>query len=382
MKSCTACLLPETYETLDFNKNGACSVCKGHEFKKKINWNKRKEDLDKLIKKFRGKSSYDCIIPFSGGKDSTFTLMYLVKEYSIKPLVVRFNHGFYRPLVEKNNINTFKKLGVDFVDFTPNWKVVKLLMLETFNRKTDFCWHCHTGIYSYPIRIAKLYNVPLVIWGETQSEITSYYNYEDNEIEYEDEAKFNKIRTLGISSDDMYSILSKSYKGLDKRDFMNYSFPSKKELDDLNLCSVALGNFIQWDYAKNTREIIQKLNWKVGEVEGVPKSINLNGEKMECFMQGTRDYIKFLKRGYGRVSQINAFNLRKKTKSIDLAALENLKYDGREPHSLKIFLKYMGISKKEFYETIKEQVVYPNQMIIKKEKSQKMSDFKDWYNEN
>ena len=61
---------------------------------------------------------------------------------------------------------------------------------------------------------------------------------------------------------------------------------------------------------------------------------------------------------------------------------KNLKYDGREPHSLKIFLKYMGISKKEFYETIKEQVVYPNQMTIKKEKSQKMSDFKDWYNEN
>jgi len=381
IKSCLSCHLPETYETIEFDKNSVCSVCTGHKYKKKINWKDRKQKLDRLINFFKGKHDYDCIIPFSGGKDSTFTLHYLMKEYSIKPLVVRFNHGFYRPLVEENNQNTFKKLGVDFIDFTPNWKIVKLFMIESFLRKTDFCWHCHTGIYSYPIRIAKLFNVPLVIWGETQSEITSYYSYEDNKIEMEDEEKFNKIRTLGISADDMFSILNNHYDNIDRRDFINYTFPSKEELKDLNLYSVALGNYIPWDYKKNTDIIKKELGWKVGELEGVPKFINSNGEKTECFMQGSRDYIKYLKRGYSRVTQINAFELRNKRKTSKQAKKENKKYDGKEPHSLKILLNYLGLTKKEFYKIISKQVVYPNKMKISKQKSKKMSDYETWFKE-
>ena len=52
--------------------------------------------LDEVIEKHRGKYEYDCIVPFSGGKDSSYTMYYLMKEYKIKPLVVRFNHGFIR----------------------------------------------------------------------------------------------------------------------------------------------------------------------------------------------------------------------------------------------------------------------------------------------
>ena len=136
MKKCKSCLLPETYETIEFNENG-CNICNGASFKNKgIDWDKRKRELDKLIEKYKGKYSYDCIVPFSGGKDSTFTLYYLIKNYGIKPLVVRFNHGFMRKIVRENNEKTFKKLGVDVIDFTPNWNVVKLLMKESFDRKS------------------------------------------------------------------------------------------------------------------------------------------------------------------------------------------------------------------------------------------------------
>ena len=165
MRCCTKCGLPETYETIEFDQNNICNICKSTEHKNSsIDWKERKKLLDQLIEKHRGKSEYDCIIPFSGGKDSTFQLYYLMKEYKIKPLVVRFNHGFMRETIQKNNQRTFKKLGVDVIDFTPNWHTVKKLMFESFQRKTDFCWHCHTGIYSYPLRVALMYKVPLVFW--------------------------------------------------------------------------------------------------------------------------------------------------------------------------------------------------------------------------
>ncbi len=255
MKTCNKCKLPETYETIEFDENDVCNICHSSEHKNKnIDWANRKFLLDKLIEKYRGKHAYDCIVPFSGGKDSTFQLYYLIKEYGLKPLVVRFNHGFMRQTIEENNKRTFKKLGVDVVEFIPNWKIVKKLMLESFIRKTDFCWHCHTGIYSYPLRIATMYKVPLVFWGEPQSEVTAYYDYENDEIEYEDDKKFNMLRTLGITAEDMHGMINRPDDPVDKRDLIPYTFPEIQDLKDLGYCSVPLGSFIPWDYKK-----IQKL---------------------------------------------------------------------------------------------------------------------------
>ena len=85
MKRCSKCLLPETHETIEFNKEGKCNICIQHEYKNtNIDWNIKKKELNDLIEKFRGKNDYDCIIPFSGGKDSTWTLYYLKKEYKLK----------------------------------------------------------------------------------------------------------------------------------------------------------------------------------------------------------------------------------------------------------------------------------------------------------
>lgn len=116
-RRCFKCSLPETYETIEFNDDGICNICTSAEFKKEnIDWVERKKLLDNLIEKHRGKQAYDCIVPFSGGKDSTFTLLYLMREYNLKPLVVRFNHGFYRDTITRNGNKTLKKLGVDFIN--------------------------------------------------------------------------------------------------------------------------------------------------------------------------------------------------------------------------------------------------------------------------
>ena len=146
-------------------RKNVCNICAGASYKnEKIDWSERKKLLDRIIEKNRGKSNYDCIVPFSGGKDSTFQLYYLLKEYKLKPLVVRFNHGFLRETVI-NNTNKILKTCVDFIDFTPNWKIVKKLMLESFRRKTDFFVGIVTGIFSYPLRMAIMQKVPLIFWG-------------------------------------------------------------------------------------------------------------------------------------------------------------------------------------------------------------------------
>ena len=69
----------------------------------------------------------------------------------------------------------------------------------------------------------------------------------------------------------------KKYKDkIDKRDLIPYTFPDVEELKVINYHSAALGNYIPWDYKKNTDLIVKELGWKVGETEGVPKDINIS----------------------------------------------------------------------------------------------------------
>ena len=110
LKACKNCQLPEPYETIEFDNKGICNICESKKYKdEEINWNKRKKQLDAIIEDNRNKYAYDCIIPFSGGKDSTFAAYYLMKEYKIKPLIVRFNHGFVRQTVQENKDKVLKK---------------------------------------------------------------------------------------------------------------------------------------------------------------------------------------------------------------------------------------------------------------------------------
>lgn len=380
LKHCNACNLPETYETLEFDAKGTCNICRQKEFKDEVvDWSERKRKLDELVETFRGKYDYDCLVPFSGGKDSTFTLNYLVKEYKIKPLVVQFNHGFMRQGLLQNNERTFRKLGVDVISFTPNWQLVKRLMLESLIRKGDFCWHCHTGIYSYPMHVAIEKRVPLIFWGEPSSEYTAYYDYRDNQIEEVDEVKFNRSTNLGITAEDMAGMISGDFS-LDPRDLKPFSYPSQRELRKLGYRSVCLGSFIPWDVKKQVSIIQKELGWKGDQVEGMPWEV-YPYEKIECFMQGVRDYIKYLKRGYGRVTQMTALDLRNRRISMQEAKDLIAEYEGKKPPSLKLFLEYLDLTEEEFNQIVAKTVVSPHQPNFQAPEAPKTADYGTWFRE-
>jgi N-acetyl sugar amidotransferase len=378
---CVKCGLPETYETIEFDSSGVCNVCSQFTFKNEVvDWDSRKRQLDELIEQHRGKYEYDCVVPFSGGKDSTFALYYLVKEYKVKPLVVQFNHGFMRPTLLKNNERTFKKLGVDVVSFTPNWHVVKRVMLEALIRKGDFCWHCHTGIFSYPMHIAIKYQTPLVFWGEPSSDYTAYYDTRDDEIEEVDEVRFNRFVNLGITAEDMKGMIEKDFQ-FDPRDLAPFTYPALRDLKKLKYRSVCLGSYIPWNPREQAQLIMKELGWQGDEVEGMPPDL-YPYEKIECFMQGVRDYIKFLKRGYGRVAQMTALDVRYGRMTTEEAAKYAAEYDGKRPASLEAFLEYVGLSEEEFNRIVEKTAVAPYKPDFQTIKwAAKAHDFDQMYRE-
>ena len=381
MKKCTRCGLPETYETIEFDANGVCNICRQQQFKQgAIDWSARKTMLGDLIEQYRGKYDYDCLIPFSGGKDSTFTLYHLIKEYKLKPLVVQFNHGFMRPNLLANNERTFKKLGVDVISFTPNWKVVKRLMREALIRKGDFCWHCHTGIFAYPMHLAIKFNVPLVFWGEPSSEYTAYYDYRDDVVEEVDEARFNRFVNLGITAEDMTGMIEKDFD-LDPRDLIPYTYPALRDLKKLRYRSVCLGSFIPWDVKQQSKLIMDELGWQGDEVEGLPPHL-YSYEKIECAMQGVRDYLKFAKRGYSRVTQMTALDIRNGRLTKEEADRLVAEWEGKKPPSLELFLEFLEMDESEFNEIVSKLAVPPHSPDFKTiQWGPRTGDFDRWYRE-
>lgn len=374
LRRCSRCVLPETHETIYFDEEGVCNICRQQEFKQEmINWSEKKKELDELIERYRGKNDYDCIVPFSGGKDSTWALYYLLKEYNLKPLVVRFDHGFLRPNLYENTLKTIRKLGVDFHQFTPNWKVVQKLMLQSFLEKGDFCWHCHTGIFSYPMWVAIRYNVPLIFWGEPSAEYTAYYSYE--EPEEVDEKRFNRCANIGITAADMIIRLEGA---VDERDLKPFTYPPLKALRQIQYRSVCLGSYIPWDVKKQAKIIQKELDWRGDDVENVPPGYTY--EKIECYLQGVRDYIKYIKRGYSRPAHLASIDIRNQRMSREEALKIIEEYEGKRPPSLDIFLDYIGLTEEEFIKAALSHGVSPYEHDPSKVKPGKiLRDYDQWW---
>ncbi|MBI5412975.1 N-acetyl sugar amidotransferase [Candidatus Peregrinibacteria bacterium] len=373
LRRCSRCVMPETQESIVFDEAGVCSTCRNLEIKEKLNWiNKGREFVD-LLENYRGKYFYDCIIPFSGGEDSTFTVLALVKKFGLRPLVVSYDHHMYRPTVLRNAERTIKRLGVDFFKFSTNWQLVKKLMRVSLERKGDIYWYQHSGIFAFPMHVAVKFNVPLVIWGEPSSEYTSYYGYD--ETEEVDERRFNMFVNLGITAEDMIGFLNDNM--ITMNDLQFHAFPSRDKLKAINCRSICLGSYESWDVKKQVEIIKSELDWECDFVEGVPPEYNY--EKIEDMMQGVQDYLKFIKRGYGRMSHLASIDIRngrlKREEALNL--LE--KWEGLRPASLDVFLYWLNISEKEFNDIASRHAVKPWKHDFNKTKrGEELPDQKFW----
>jgi tRNA(Ile)-lysidine synthase TilS/MesJ len=81
IRYCVNCLLPETKPDLSFDIHGVCSACTAFQARGEVDWAARREELVELLAKYRSEAetSWDCIVPVSGGKDSTYQVLQLLE---------------------------------------------------------------------------------------------------------------------------------------------------------------------------------------------------------------------------------------------------------------------------------------------------------------
>lgn len=177
MKICTRCILPETFPGIKFDEGGVCSHCRDFKGIEALNEQKREYEqkfLD-LVEAARKKGSYDCMIAYSGGKDSTYTLKVLKERYNLRILAFTIDNGFISDRAFKNMCSVSSNLGVDHMVFRPRFDLMKNIFLKasehdiyskkTLERASTICTSCIGIVKFVTLKTALEKDIPLIAYG-------------------------------------------------------------------------------------------------------------------------------------------------------------------------------------------------------------------------
>ena len=356
MKFCSNCVMPNTKPDLHFDENGVCDACRTQGDKNNlIDWKQREKDFLTLVDKYKANSHYDCIIGVSGGKDSTFQVL-KVLELGLNPLCVCFEPTIPTEIGRRNLAN-LNNLGVDLIHIKRNPIVYKKLAKEAFRRTGDNEWQNHLGIFTTVPKFAVMFNIPLIIWGESpQMEYGGPAASKDrNILDRQWLEEFGGL--LGNRISDMVGV-----DGLTQKDLSLYTYESDEEIRRVGVTGLFLGYYFKWD----VREILKKSReYGFSVMERPVETTYENFENLDCYSNHLHDYLKYVKYGFGRATDNACLDVRLGYISREEAVRLVSKYDGIPPKkAINEYLKYTGFSNEEFFKIVDS---YTNKRIFKRD---------------
>ena len=338
LKRCTKCVMPSTWEGITFDENGACSLCRAFEEQERFDWVARKKELSEILEDAKVQADkdgrkYSVICGYSGGKDSAFTIAYLVKEFGVKVLAFTYDHG--HPLVPEGewNLNEFPKmLGIDHLRFTLGNELRNAICRMGIEQIQDWCLPCHRGVGAGIVNIAKALGIKLAVFGEPTALYSTTGTYKLSDKEENDRQHFE---------DAFCGKLNAIPNGFTKEDIWMLNWPDGQ----VDLRSIYLGTFIPWRQTENV-EYIKKLGWKC------PPTIPDNcwpWNKLDCAFEIHRNWSKILKGlRFDSISFRASIDIREGRLSRDQAMELIRKYEGRRPDNMGAFCADIGMTENEF----------------------------------
>lgn len=315
--------MPDTKPDLYFDAEGVCSACRSFQQRKVVDWTARRAELDQILDRYRNQNgtNWDCIVPVSGGKDSTYQVIRML-QLGMNPLCVTSTTCHLSDIGRKN-IENLKSLGVDYIEFSTNPLIRKKLNRFALEQVGDISWPEHVSIFTIPVRAAVQFNVPLIIWGENaQNEYGGPAQARDNHVlDRRWLEEFGGL--LGLRVSDLIGIHDIQAKHL-----IPYTYPTDAELARGGVTGLYLGYFIPWDGYSNAL-IAQGFGFttKTTIVEG---SV-VNYENLDNYQTGIHDYFKYLKFGFGRATDIACVHLRRGRLTRQDAIELVTRHDGKFP---------------------------------------------------
>ena len=345
IKYCRQCIMPNARPRIVFDEQGVCNACRYAKEKQNINWEARRQEFLELIEPYRSKDGrWDCIVPWSGGKDSS-TIAYRLKfEFGMNPLLVTFSPMLPNEIGNKNR-ETLINQGFDHLFFRPNQKVqrklAKRFLIERGNPKV--AWDA--GINAVPVQVAVQYNIPLLFYAE------------HGESEYG-----GKVLKEGSNKLRDFTEVIEHQIGDDPRNWVDdeisewdlnpYLYPDLEAVNRVGVKASYFAYFFKWSMLENYQFIKTKIDFCTHQ-KGRTVGTFTDFDSLDDKMDGLYYYLQYIKFGFGRAVRDACRMIQNNQMSRD-AALELAKqHDGEFPDEfLDEVLGYLEMEKSELIETI------------------------------
>jgi N-acetyl sugar amidotransferase len=350
MDYCRRCVYPVLAVNLHTDSEGICSACRvAEQFERMTDefWAGRKRLFEETIEKIIAKRSgdYDCLIPVSGGKDSYYQTHKIVSDYGLKPLLVTYQGNNYLPEGDYNRERMRQVFDADHLVFGPSVEVLKKLNRLCFRKMGDMNWHAHCGIMTYPVAVAVKFQIPLVIWGETNWDISGMYAPDDF-VEFSARVRHEH----DLRGFEWYDMLNDPQEPLREKDLTWAKYPSDEDIIRVGVRGLYIGNFFKWDPNKQTAMVRERYGWKMAE-QPFERTYRLTSNLDDRYENGAHDLLKFIKFGYGRASDHASKDIRTGYMTREQGIEMVRRYDHVISKDLYYWLEYVGMSEAEFWKT-------------------------------
>lgn len=286
MIRCQTCCMPNTRPDTPFT-GGICSACHSHAKRKDIDWDGRKKDLLALLGRHNGR----CIVPSSGGKDSTFQVMTL-KALGADVTVVTATTCHLTPIGRANIDNLARHART--IEYSPNKIVRAKLNRAGLEMVGDASWPEHVSIFTTPFRAAMQLGIPLIFFGENPQALYGGPPGSEEAMTMTRRWVSEFGGFLGLRPVDLIG-----YDGITERDMADYMTLPDMQVDGESLEAHFLGQYVPWDSHKNA-----EVAYLAGMRGEYPTPANWwCSENQDNAQTGLRDYLMFRKYGFGRGCQ-------------------------------------------------------------------------------
>lgn len=340
IRYCGRCVLPSSRPNLEIGPDGVCNACSAHASRRKIDWKAREAAFRDVVSNARRRAKgYDCLVPVSGGKDSTWQVVCCL-EHGLTPLAVTWRTPARTELGERNLAN-LKELGVDHIDFQVNPRVERKFMLKALERHGSTAIPMHLALFSIPLQLAVRYEIPLVVWGENSA--FEYGGTEEERTGFRLDGRWLKKYgvTHGTTAADWVE------PDLTTKELLPYVAPSEAELKAKGVLAVFLGYYFPWD--PETSLAVARSNGFQARAEG-PKTGYYNYADIDDDFISIHHFLKWYKFGFTRLYDNLSLEIRNGRLTREQAiALIHRRGDETPHEDIERFCGFVGIEKPEFF---------------------------------
>lgn len=290
---CKYCLTPNSRPRVVFDGEGVCNACRNAEEKNKTDWESRKHEFLRLIEPMRARSDaqYDCVVPWSGGKDSSAIAHKLKFEFGLNPLLVT-----YSPMIPNeighHNREEMVQLGFDHLFFRANQKALRYLAKRFFIERGNPKVAWDAGINSVPVQVAVKYKIPVVFYAEHGE---SEYGGRVLSEEHRRTRDFTEIIENYVG-DDPRNWVDDS---ISEKDLNAYVYPSPAQVASVGVKAYYFAYFFRWSMYENYQYIKDKIDFRTNE-KGRTDCTFTNYDSLDDKIDNLYYYMQFIKFGFGR----------------------------------------------------------------------------------